>query len=176
MKNKQSSDFVWGIIGNILASLLIAIANIFAGRFMPNAPREVLDVASLLLPLSFIFIFLYQDRIKKIRIEPRLWLLQIRKLLIQAPQTKQIGQFAHRFINGVRQSILRLFEIGHQTKNLANHFEKAIEPSVVIVTLITVFLIVGFGVSVRWLFEQRTITTISPVYDSYRQIYDFLAP
>ena len=176
MNKKQTSDFVWGIVGNIVASLLIALANILVGRFIPNAPREVLDVSSLVLPLLIIFMFLYRDRIGKIRIEPRSWFLKIRKSLTQAPQMEQVKYVFQSFFSGVRQFVLQLSEISHQTKKWANYLEKAIKPSVIIVTLITVFLIVGFGVSIRWLFEQRTITTVPPVYSSYRQIYDLLAP
>lgn len=181
MNKKHTSDFVWGIIGNIVASLLIALANILVGRFVPNAPREVLDVSSSILPLLIIFVFLYRGKIRRIRmkqihIEPSVWLLPIRRLLTQVPQKEQIKQFFHRLIGRMHQFALHLSEISRQTKNWATYFEKAIKPSVIIVTVVTVFLIVGFGVSIRWLFEQRTISTLPPVYSSYRQIYDLLAP
>jgi len=176
MNEKQTSGFVWGITGNIVVSLLIALANILVGRFIPNSPREVLDVSSLVLPLLIIFLFLYRDKIRKVRVEPRLWFSQMRKLLTQAQLMEQNREFFSRFIGSVRQFVMQLFEINYQTKNLANYLDKAIKPSIIIVTVITVFLIVGFGVSIRWFFEQRTITTIPSIYNSYLQIYDFLAP
>lgn len=118
MNDKQSSEFILGIANNLFASLIIMVANILIGRFIPNSPREFLDIASLLLPLTAIFMFLYRNKIKKIRIKP----------------------------------------------------------SAIIVMAITAFLIISFGVSIRWLYEQRTERTILPVYSSYQQIYDFLAP
>lgn len=176
MNEGQSSDFVLGIAGNLVASLIIALANIFIGRFIPNSPREILDVASLVLPLIVIFVFLYRKRIKKIRIEPRLWFSRIRESITKTPQVGQVKQFFSDLINGVRQFITQLSKIKLPSKNWINYLEKAIKPSVIIVTIITVFMIVGFGVSIRWLYEQRTVRTIPPVYSSYQQIYDFLAP
>lgn len=176
MNEKQPSDFALGIAGNLVASLIIALANILIGRFIPNSPREVLDVASLVLPLIIIFVFLYRNKIKKIRIEPRLWFLRIRESIIKTPQAGQIRQFFYGLVSSVRQFITQISRIKLQSKNWINYLEKAIKPSVIIVTVITVFLIVSFGVSVRWLYEQRTVRTIPPVYSSYQQIYDFLAP
>mgnify|MGYP003972785183 CR=1 FL=1 len=176
MNPKQTSDFILGIAGNLVASLIIALANIFFGRFAPNTPREFLDVASLVFPFVFIFMFLYKDKIGKIRFNPRLKFLHIRKSLTHAPLTKQVKQFFQSFINGVKEFVSQLLESGRQTKNWANYLERAIKPSVIIVTVITVFLIVSFGVSIRWLYEQRTITTTPSVYSSYQHIYDFLAP
>ena len=186
MNERQSSDFVLGIAGNLVASLIIALANILIGRFIPNSPREFLDVASLVLPLIIIFAFLNRKRIKKIRIEPRLWFLRIRESITKTPQVGQIKQFFHDLISGGRQFITQLSRIrlpsielpriNLPSKNWVNYLEKAIKPSVIIVTAITIFMIIGFGVSIRWLYEQRTVRTIPPVYSSYQQIYDFLAP
>ncbi len=176
MNKKQTSDFVVGIAGNLVASLIIMLANILFGRFVPNAPQEVLDIASYVLPLVFIFMFLYKDKIGKIQFNPRLWLSRIRKLITQAPQTEQVKQFFQSFIDGIRQFVSQLLKIGHQTKNWVNYLERAIKPSVIIVTVITVFFVIGFGVSIRWLFERKITTAAPPVYSSYQQIYDFLAP
>ena len=176
MNMKQTSGFIWGIVGNIVASLFIALANILIGRFIPNAPQKVIDVSSLVLPLLIIFMFLYRDRIGKIRIAPCSWFLKIRELLTQAPQMEQIRQLFRGSISSVYKFVLQLFKTDHKTKNWTNYLEKAIKPSVIIVTLVTVFLIVGFGVSIRWLFEQRIVTTIPSLNSSYRQVYDFLAP
>ena len=118
MSKKKTLDFIWGIVGSLVASLMIAIANILFGRFSPNFPREILDVFSIILPLLIILIYLYREKIKKVHIRP----------------------------------------------------------SIIIVTIVTMFLIVGFGVSIRWLFEQRTAITMPYVVNSYRQIYDILAP
>jgi hypothetical protein len=176
MNKNQTSDFALGIIGNLLASVIIAVANILFGRFIPNAPRDVLDVGSSVLPVVIIILFLYRDKIRKIRIEPRLWLLRLRKTITQTPLAVQIKQFFYSVANGIRQFLLRLSEMRLQTKNWKIYLEKAIKPSVIIVTVITVFLIVSFGVSIRWLFERRIETASQPVYSSYQQIYDFLAP
>jgi hypothetical protein len=176
MNEKQSSDFVLGIAGNLVASLIIALANILIGRFAPNFSHEVLDVASLVLPLVLIFMFLYRGKIKQIRIEPRLWILRIRESITKTPQAGQIKQLFYGVVGCIRQFITQLSEIKLQSKNWINYLEKAIKPSVIIVTVITVFLIIGFGVSIRMLYEQRTITTAPSVYSSYQQIYDFLAP
>jgi len=176
MSEKQSSDFVLGIVGNLVASLIIALANILIGRFIPKSPREILDIASLILPLIIVFMFLYRNRIKKMRIELRLWILRIRESITKTPQTGQIRHFSNDLISGLRQLVLRLSRIKLQSKNWKNYLEKAIKPSIIIVTVITVFLIIGFGVSIRWIYEQRTVRTIPPVYSSYQQIYDFLAP
>jgi|GEM_PF-5944892 len=176
MNKKQTSDFVLGIAGNLVASLVIMLANILFGRFVPNAPREVLDVASLVLPLLFFFMFLYKDRIGKIQFNPRLWISRIRKLITQAQQTEQVKQFFQSFIDSVCRFVSQLLDIGHQTKNWVNYLERAIKPSVIIVTIITVFLIIGCGVSIRWLFERKITTAAPPIYNSYQQIYDFLAP
>jgi hypothetical protein len=176
MNKKQSSAFVWGIAGNIVASFLIALANILIGRFIPNAPREVLDVSSIILPLLFIILFLYRDKIRKVRIKPRFCLSQIRKLITQMPQWEEIAENFRRIFNNFRQIGLRFFEISHQTVKLADYFEKAKIPSAILITLVTVVIVVGFGVSIRWLFEQRTITTIPPITSSYHLIYEILAP
>lgn len=181
MNEGQSSDFVLGIAGNLVAGLIIALANILIGRFIPNFPREILDVASLVLPLIVIFVFLYRKRIKKIQIEPRLWFLRIRESITKTPQVGQVKQFFYDLISGVRHFItqlsrIKLPRVKLPSKNWINYLEKAIKPSVIIVTVVTVFLIIGFGVSVRWLFEQRVKTAVPPVYSSYQQIYDFLAP
>ena len=176
MNDKQSSDFALGIAGNLVASLIIALANILIGRFIPKSPREILDVASLVLPLIVIFVFLYRNKIKKIRIEPRLWFLRIRESVTKTPQAGKIRYFFNNLLSGLRQLITQLSRIKLPSKNWKNYLDKAIKPSVVIVTVITVFLIVGFGVSIRWIYEQRTVRTIPPVYSSYQQIYDFLAP
>lgn len=176
MNEKQSSDFVLGIAGNIVAGLMNALANIFIGAFASNIPHEVVDIASLVFQLVILFMFLYRGKIKQIRIKPRLWFLRLRKAFTQTPQSTQIKQFFYTLASGIRQFLLQLSEIRLQTQNWKNYLEKAIKPSVVIVTVITVFLIVGFGVSIRWLFERRIEKAVQPVYGSYQQIYDFLAP
>ena len=48
--------------------------------------------------------------------------------------------------------------------------------SVGVVALVTVLLIVGFGIATRWLFEQRIETAVPPIYDIYRRIYDVTSP
>jgi len=118
MDTQKTTEFVWGILVNILASLLIALANILIGKFLPNAPREVIDILSLALPILFIVPFLSRGRLRKMRLSP----------------------------------------------------------SVVVVTLVTVLLIVGFGVSIRWLFEGRIETAVLPIYDVYRRIYNVPSP
>ncbi|MFN8381695.1 MAG: hypothetical protein U0V02_07135 [Anaerolineales bacterium] len=176
MNDKQPSDFILGIAGNLVASLIIALVNILIGRFIPNSPRELLDIASLVIPLIVIFVFLYRNKITKIRIEPKTWFLQIQRLITQTPQAGQVRHFFYDLVNGVRQSVIQLTKLMLQSKNWVRYLEKAIKPSAIIVTAISVFLIVSFGVSIRWLYEQRTERTILPVYSSYQQIYDFLAP
>lgn len=176
MNEERPSDFVLGIASNLVASLIIALANILIGRFIPNFPGEFLDVASLVLPLILIFLFLYRNKIKKIRIEPRLWFLRIRESITKTPQVREIGQLFYDLINGIRQLVGQISRIKLQSKDWVNYLEKSIKPSVIIVTAVTVFLIVGFGVSIRWLYEQRIVKTIPPIYSSYQQIYDFLAP
>lgn len=118
MEQIKFADLAWGIVGNIVASLFVAIANILFGHFFSNFSREILDFISLSFPLAIILIFLYRKKIKHVRIKP----------------------------------------------------------SITIVILITTFVIVSAGVSVRWYYEQRIERTILPVYSSYQQIYDFLAP
>ncbi len=165
-----------GIAGNLVASLIIALANILFARFAPNVSREFLDVASLVLPLVLIFIFLYRDELRKIQFNPPAWRLRIRKSITQAPQIEQVRQFLQSLAKRVRQFVLQLFEMGRQTKGWLDYLERTIKPSIIIVTIITVFLIVSFGISIRWLFERRITTAVSPVYSSYQQIYDFLSP
>jgi len=121
MNTQKTTEFAWGILGNILASLLIALANILIGRFLPNAPSEVIDIMSLVLPILFVILFLTRGHLRKIRLNARMI-------------------------------------------------------SVGVVTLVTVLLIVGFGIATRWLFEQRIETAVPPIYDIYRRIYDVTSP
>lgn len=122
MDNTQkTTEFAWGILGNILASLLIALANILIGRFLPNAPSEVIDIISLVLPILFITLFLTRGHLRKIRLNAR------------------------------------MISIG-------------------VVALVTILLIIGFGIAIRWLFEQRIETAVHPIYDVYRRIYDVTSP
>ena len=107
------------MLGNILASLLIAVANILIGRFLPSAPSELIDILSMVLLLLVIGLLLIRGQLE--------WLRRGRL-------------------------------------------------SVIVVVLITTLLIIGIGISVRWLFEGRVETAVSPVYDVYRRVYDVLAP
>jgi hypothetical protein len=176
MSKRNTTDFIFGIAGNLVASLLVAIANILFGRFAPNAPREVLDIASLILPLTAILLLLFKNKIKKMIVELCLWITKIRK---STAQTLHPGFVKKLFINifdGINQFIKQFFNMDRQMKKRQNLFEMAIKPSIIIVTMITVFVVVGFGVSIRWLYEQRTITTIPAVYSTYRQVYDLLTP
>jgi hypothetical protein len=52
-------------------------------------------------------------------------------------------------------------------------------PSIVIVLVVTMVLIIGFGLLFRWISEGRVpnIDTISPtIYDAYRRIYNVIKP
>ena len=58
-----------GIVGNISATLLIAIANILIGRFFHDFNGDVVSILSLLLILIFFLSINYREKIRNLHVK-----------------------------------------------------------------------------------------------------------
>ncbi|MEO7839567.1 MAG: hypothetical protein ABIU06_09470 [Anaerolineales bacterium] len=69
-QQNRIKDFTWGVIGNLIASLIISFSTIFAKKYLPNVFNDTVELIAISIPLTvFIAILLissFKDRIFRV--------------------------------------------------------------------------------------------------------------
>jgi len=66
-KEDGTRDFAVGVVGNLVAALLVFWVNVLGARFLPAASRKLLDMLSIVVPLALLLLFLYRGHLGRVK-------------------------------------------------------------------------------------------------------------